>query len=269
MELELIYATKEEIPAGFESLYTEKDGKFHLTGVKGLTNATQSTEALRRSLTAAREDVKKLTKKVTDLETERNTLTTERDELKILVDTNGDPDDNKVAKLVKDAKAAAAAPLQRQLDAVNSQLAQAQKELADAQTREKRSKINDAIAKAGTAAKVVPSAIEDMQAIAERVFDVDEDGNVVTRDGVGVTPGIDAVGWISEMKPKREHWFPPSTGGGAGGAGLNGAGGKGNPFTYENWNVTEQSKLSEADFNRLAAAAGVNPKRPVRPAPKK
>ena len=44
--LELIYNSAEEIPSGFESLYTEKDGKWHLTGIKGMKTSSCGRPAL-------------------------------------------------------------------------------------------------------------------------------------------------------------------------------------------------------------------------------
>ena len=38
--LELSYDTKDAIPNGFAELYTEKDGKFVLTGVNGMKTQT-------------------------------------------------------------------------------------------------------------------------------------------------------------------------------------------------------------------------------------
>src|ERR1039458_8330945 len=34
--LKTVYATQEEIPAGYEALYTERNGKWELTGVSGV-----------------------------------------------------------------------------------------------------------------------------------------------------------------------------------------------------------------------------------------
>lgn len=94
--------------------------------------------------------------------------------------------------------------------------------------------------------------------LAERVFEVDDEGNVTTKDGVGVTPGIAADVWLTEMQDKRPHWWPQSQGGGAGGSGGGGAGGK-NPFSAEGWNLTEQGRLVRENpekADQMAKAAG-------------
>ena len=55
MELELQYASMEDVPQGFESLYTENNGKAVLTGVKGVSGFAAETAALTKSLNAERE----------------------------------------------------------------------------------------------------------------------------------------------------------------------------------------------------------------------
>ena len=58
MELELVYETKEDIPAGYEALFTERDGKWHLTGVKGI-KSQGDIDRLQTALTKERNDHKK------------------------------------------------------------------------------------------------------------------------------------------------------------------------------------------------------------------
>jgi hypothetical protein len=100
--------------------------------------------------------------------------------------------------------------------------------------------------------------MDDVLMLGERVFEVTDDGAVVTRDGVGVTPGIAADIWLSEMQDKRPHWWPASTGGGANGGSGNNNFAK-NPFSREHWNLTEQGQAIRTDrakADRMAQAAG-------------
>ncbi|WP_044156040.1 hypothetical protein [Escherichia coli] len=90
------------------------------------------------------------------------------------------------------------------------------------------------------------------------VFEVGEDGSVVTKDGVGVTPGLKPEAWLSDMKERRPHWWPAWQGAGSRG-GRGGPGGGDNRFTAGAWGVTEQGKIASADpakAERLAKAAG-------------
>ena len=95
---------------------------------------------------------------------------------------------------------------------------------------------------------------------AERMFEITEEGQVITKDGVGVTPGVAPDVWLSEMQPKRGHWWPASTGGGA--KGSKGANFASNPWTKENWNMTEQGKILSTQgrekAEQMAKAAGTS-----------
>ena len=89
----------------------------------------------------------------------------------------------------------------------------------------------------------------------------------MTKENVGCTPGISPEVWLNEMQSKRPHWWGPSGGGGAGGSGgqrqfTN------NPWTNENWNLTEQGKIlmenaSRADQLAKSAGTTVGGKRPA------
>ena len=92
------------------------------------------------------------------------------------------------------------------------------------------------------------------------MFEISDDGNVVTRDGVGVAPGLDADAWLGELQERKPHWWPASQGGGARGTGGGGGFQGKNPWTAEGWNMTEQGKLlrdkGKEYADRMAAAAG-------------
>ena len=133
--------------------------------------------------------------------------------------------------------------------------------------------IHDAVRKAAVGAKILPEALEDALDRAERVFEVDDHGNVVTKEVLGTTPGLQASVWFTDMQKSRPHWWGNSAGGGAGGnRGGNDMGGK-NPWSAEHWNMTEQGKLVQSDrakAEQLAKAAGhASAVGARRPAPKK
>jgi hypothetical protein len=118
--------------------------------------------------------------------------------------------------------------------------------------------IHDAVRDAALKAKILPEALEDALMLSDRVFDIDESGKVIVKDDSGFTPGVDATVWFSDMQKKRPHWWGPSGGGGAGGN----RGGNGvtkNPWSSNEWNMTEQGRLYNEDPARaiqLAAMAG-------------
>lgn len=62
-----------------------------------------------------------------------------------------------------------------------------------------------------------PEHLEDYLLLARGLFSVEEKGEVRTRKDANETlPGIDPSSWIhAEVKDKRSHYWPASTGGGA------------------------------------------------------
>ena len=92
--------------------------------------------------------------------------------------------------------------------------------------------------------------------LAERVFEVGEDGRVTTSGASGVTPGLDPAAWLLEVQPKRTHWWPASVGGGARGKGYgSGSAWDKNPWTRQHWNLTAQGQVYAADPERAAQMA--------------
>ena len=265
-ELELLYKTKDEIPEGFESLYTERDGAWHLTKVKGLKTEADVVK-LNRSLTAEREAHKK-TKEQVKLFAELGKpeeLRASLDKLAELEATAGagNPEDkNKVDALVA-AKVEArlkveAAKFERQIKQLGDELTTTKTE-RDALAGERKTRtLHDAVRTAALSKDVGlrPEALEDALTLAERVLELNEDGKVVTRDGVGVTPGLDPAAWLAELQPKRPHWWPESVGGGARGSKGGGGGGGINPWSHEHWNVTAQTAyFTQHGADKAAAMA--------------
>ena len=93
---------------------------------------------------------------------------------------------------------------------------------------------------------------------------------MVTKDGIGVTPGIQPEAWFTDLQGTRKHWWGANIGGGgAGNRGGNNA--AENPWSAENWNMTKQGVLVRENpqkAEQLAKLAGttVGGKKP---APKK
>lgn len=171
----------------------------------------------------------------------------------------GKLDEAKIATIVEGRVKAKLTPLERELTTVKTTLGEREKELGDMRQTDVRRRITDAVSAAARGLKVIDAALDDAVLLGERVLEIDADGNVVTKDGVGVTPGLSPKDWLSDMQSKRPHWWGPTAGGGA--TGNRGApGGLGaNPWTAENWNMTEQGAILRTDRKRaetLAKAAG-------------
>jgi hypothetical protein len=171
----------------------------------------------------------------------------------------GKLDDNKINSIVEGRLKSKLGPLERERDQLKSQLGEKDKVIEGFTLKERTRMIGGALNKAARDLKVVDSAMDDIELYGDRIFEVQEDGSVVTKDGVGVTPGLSPKDWLSDMQAKRPHWWGPSAGGGAGGAGGGRQNGGANPWKAESWNMTEQAAIVKADrarADKLAAAAG-------------
>ena len=271
MALKAILDSIDDLPEDVKKEYVEKNGKFELQ-VEGMKTQAD-IDRLQGALTKERNDHKVVRERLGllgDRKIEDVLATLDRiPELEAAA--AGKLDENKLNELVEGRLKARVAPLERE----KGQLAQKVQELSGVveqfRSKEKTRTIHDAVREAvGKAQGFQSSAVEDALLYGERMLEVNEQGKVVTRDGVGVTPGIDATVWLTEMQSKKTHWWGPSQGGGAGGN-RNGGGGGANPWSAEGWNMTEQGRILKENRSRaeqLAKSAGTTIGGP-RPQPRK
>lgn len=253
-----------------KELYSKKGDKFELTGIEGVKTAAD-VDRIQKTLNTEREAHKATKAKLApfaDLNIEEVTAKLDRfDELEAAA--SGKLDDEKINKLVETRLKTQLAPKDRDLKKAQDELTALREENARLKSGEKRRLIHDAVREAAGKHKVLDSAIEDALFMAERVMDVDEDGNVVTKDGVGVTPGSNAADWLQEIQPKRPHWWPATQGSGGKGSG-GGTAFPNNPWTADNWNLTAQGAVVREKgmdvANKMAEQAGttVGGPRPVK-----
>lgn len=249
----------EGVPEALHAFYTEQDGKFVLqvTGLPSQGDVTRLNEALRKE----RGDHNALKDRVKLLGDRRiEDVVTELERIPELEATQGTIDEDKVNTLVEARIKARVGPVERERDQLKTQVEAKDKVIGEFEAKDRTRTIHDKVREAAGKAKLLPEAVEDALLLADRVFEVEDGtGRVVTKDNVGVTPGIEPAAWFTDMQPSRPHWWGPSTGGGAGGQ----RGGAGdattNPFTHENWNLTTQGELVRTDrakAEQLAKAAG-------------
>lgn len=265
MALKAIHDKLDEIPEEFQSLYTEKGGKFELTGIQGVKSQAD-IDRLNTSLASERAE-HKTTK-------DRLGAWGELKHAEVVVQLDRIPELEAAAKGNLDEAAIEEIVSRRVEGTITSKLAPVERQLATV-TKERdgfadenkgfragntRRTIHDTVRKALTSQKVIPEAHEDALFLAERVFEVTDEGVVQTRDNVGVPPGLDPSGWLGEIQPNRPHWWQESKGGGARGSGGGGGFGGKNPFSAEHWNMTEQGKIVKEKgtehADRMAKAAG-------------
>lgn len=262
MKLKMTYDSLDELPKEVHALYTEKDGKFQLTGVEGMKTQAD-IDRIQAGALKEREEHKKTKERYKPFES----FVDSADEVIAKLDkygeleaaASGKIDDTKINEMVETRIKTKLSPMERQAKKDADTIASLQQENETLKGNERRRIIKEAVRKAAIESKMVDTAVEDAEYLAERLFEVTEDGKVLTKDGVGVTPGVDAMVWLSDMQPKRPHWWPTSQGGGGKGSGKGNGFSGANPFTKEGWNMTEQGRVlreNPARAEQLARAAG-------------
>ena len=247
MALQAIPDSKDDIPEAYQDLYTQKGEKWELTGIVGIKTQAD-VDRVQTALQKERDERKAANEKAAVWDgMDHEEVMAKLDRIPELeAAAKGKLDETQIEEMVTrrvdGTLASRTAPLERQI----KQLTEARDEAlgqVTALTAEKNKRIvHDAVREALVESKVLPEAHEDALMLAERVFEIrEDDGAVVTRDNVGVTPGSDAKLWLVELADKRPHWWAASQGGGARGGGGGGRGGVNNPWSAEHWNLTDQS----------------------------
>lgn len=171
----------------------------------------------------------------------------------------GKLDEGKLNGLVETRIKSKLAPIERERDQLKQRNTELEGEINGFKTEKKQRTVSDDVRAAIRKSQGFQShAEEDALLFAERHLELNEDGKVVTKDNVGVTPGVDATVWLQEMQSRKPHWWGTTAGGGASGSRGGNGGGK-NPFTHEGWNLTEQGALIKENRGRaeqLAKSAG-------------
>lgn len=253
------YDDVNDIPEDYRSLYSVSNGVFILTGVSGV-KTQDDIDRLQESLRKEREDHKHTKEHLRSYNVigDPNEIQQKLDRIQELEAASADKlDENKLNEIVEGRIKSRTAPLERDLMKLTEERDSLKNSVIEFETQNKRRMIHDELRKASMTAKVRDTALDDVM-LYDSVFTIDEStGRVITKDNVGVTPGIDASVWLTEIKNSKPHWWPESHGVGARGG--DAGGGANNPFSADNWNMTEQGRIVRDDpakADQLARAAG-------------
>lgn len=258
MAIKAIIDSLDEVDEKYRDLYVEKNGKFEaqIDGARSQADIDRLSSALKKE----RDDHKATREKysfLSDLEPAKvQEMLDKYPELEAAA--TGKIDEVKLNQLLEGRLNSHTAPLKRELDKLRKESQDKDGLIDGYKTRDKQRAISDAVRQAAAKLKVQESAIEDAILLGDRHFEMSEDGTIVTRDGVGVTPGVSAEVWLTDMQSKRPHWWGPSVGGGAGGQ-RGSLGGGSNPWSAESWNMTQQGQIlreNRSKAEQLAKAAG-------------
>jgi hypothetical protein len=253
VSLKTLYDTVEDIPEGYTELYTERNGKWELSGVVGVKTQAD-IDRVQGALVKERGEhkaTKALLLPFEGLDAEVIHLqATELEETKAQLDAikkDGSIDETKLEPIIAARVKQAVAPLdrdrlalERKLEATNKIVAERDGEVLSLKTTIVSGTVERAIRDAAIEAKVVPTAISDAVLQGNRVFEATDDSRVITKDVAGTVPGLTPREWFKDMQEKSPHWWPPSVGGGSRGGPGGPSGKANNPWSREAWNVTAQ-----------------------------
>lgn len=246
--LKAVMDSIDDLDDSIKELYSKKGDKFELTGVEGVKTAAD-VERITKTLNTEREAHKATKTKLAsfgDLNPEEvHTKLDKFDELEAAA--GGKLDETKINQLVESRLKTQMAPKDRELKKLQDENAALKADNETLKAGDKRRKIHDRIREVAVKNKLLETAVDDALLMAERSFDVDEEGNVTTKDGT------DPESWLLELQPKRPHWWPPTQGSGAGGSGGGKGGFPNNPWSHEHWNSTEQGRIFREKGQPFAA----------------
>lgn len=268
MALSFQHDSIDDIPEPYRDLYSEREGKFVLTGISGIKTQAD-IERVQEGARKEREDhgaTKEELRKWRDLGIEYDELTQKLDryqELEVAAKGSKEEMDAKLEELTEARITSRLAPVERENRTLKQNLEEAQSAVQKYETRERHRCIIDAVDKAAAEGKVRESARDDVRMLASSVFDVDDSGKPVTKENPwGVPPGLTPELFIEEMKPVKHHWWEPTEGGGAKGS-EGGPSFANNPFAKDNWSIDGQAKVYKEHgpekARQMAKAAGVDP----------
>jgi hypothetical protein len=251
----------EGVPEALHGFYVEKDGKFQLqvTGLPTQENVSRLEEGIRKERNDHKQTKDTLARITNNGQRTVDEIVADLDRIPELEATQGQIDEDKVNTLVEARIKARLGPVERERDKFKKESEDKDVTIGEFQSKERTRTIHDKVREDAVKAKVLPEAVEDALLLADRIFEVDDAGRVVTKDNVGVTPGIEPSVWFTDVQKTRPHWWGPSQGGGAGGNRGGGGDSTTNPFSHDGWNLTAQGALVQSDRSKaeqLAKAAG-------------
>lgn len=254
MKIKLSYQSESDIPEGMSALYTERDGSWVLTGVEGM-KSQGDIDRLQESLAKERSDHKETKAKLRSFNgldaDEVLTKLDKYDELEKLAEGNNP---EKLEEIVAARLKSVTNPLERQIAKLTEERDGAVAERDQLKTANQRRTKNDLIRTAAQDAKVNAAMLDDVIQLAGAHLELNDAGDVVSTSSSPTGEGLSLTEYFAEVQEARRHWWPASDGDGAGGNGGNGPAGN-NPFSKDNWNLTEQGKLVSSNPEKAAALA--------------
>lgn len=273
MKLKLKIDSLEEAAEGTEGFYVEnEDGTYSLEVEGAPKDLSEDVSKLNKSLQAERAAHKATKSKfswVGELtRDEVQELKDAKEDLEHKLEDGKSASESEIEERAERLAARQTRKLQQTIDSLTSEVNNHREAISLHEAAGAQRKIKDAVESslsAKDALAVVDSAREDIVPFAERIMHVNEEGEVVTRDGVGFEPGLPFAEVLADLQSsgRRSHWFKGSEGTGASGndGGSNTHAGP-NPFSKETFSLTEIAQIKRENPRRalaLCKAAKENP----------
>ena len=262
----------------YHPLYTQRDGKWLLTGVKGYTpedreKVTKALKTERDAASAASNALKPWTKLFGDKKPEEvQAIVDEVEELKLA--SKGKLDETEIEGRVEARLKRKTAPLERQVTEATEKATKAEARIAAFEKAEERAAVRAAIQAEAVASGALPESYADgggLLAVLEGALEVeletDADGNrklgkVRTKDGAGYPSGLEVGALLKQVQTRQGYFWGPTKGTGSNERprGTN-PGSGGNPWKAGNINRTEQMRILNSNpeqAKQMQAAAGVS-----------
>lgn len=273
--LKTIYDKAEDIPEGYADLYTERNGKWELTGIQGVKTQAD-VERVQEALRKEKLDHKATKDTLKPFEGfDAEVIAAQTHELEeaqaqlAALKKDGSIDEAKLEPIIAARVAQKVAPMERDLRNAQAQIGVKDKALTekDGEVVALKSSITAGeidrnIRDAAVEAKVLGPAIADAVLHGRGIFERTEDGRIITKDNIGgVVPGLSVKEWLKDQIEKSPHWWPASVGGGSNGSGKGGNVSRANnPWSKAGWNITKQGalvrELGEVKAGEIAAQVG-------------
>lgn len=243
MALKLTYSSRDDIPqfALDADLYTEKDGKWVLTGVEGM-KTDQDVANVQEALRKEKEDHKATKEKLRPFAElgktaeELGTMDQEFEELKIKVDESHKTDEEKLNQLVE----AKQRPLLKQIETLTAERDEFKQSSEEANRKvvegQRRDAVIEAITKKEGIRKDATAAI--MKFASEELKFDDSDLEFRT------DAGLNASEWLDGFCDSNPYVMEPSKGSGARGGD---AGDRTGDDPFVSGNITAQMRLKKSD----------------------
>lgn len=261
MALDVVVESLDNVPEAIREEYVERDGRYvlELNGAFSVEDRDRLQGALKKERDEHKSTKERL-RSYGELTPEKaSELNGRIEELELQIEANGSEDDEarqkKIDELAERRALARVKPVERQLKSLQDELQNIAGERDQLRAEKTRAKIVGSVTSPALLKElgVNSDAVEDIELWALHNFEIDDDGNTVSKETLG-TPGLSPKDVFADMKQqgKRRHWFGPTVGAGAGG-GRPGDSFEKNPFAAETFSLT-----------RIAQAVKQDPRRAVR-----